>query len=103
MRLLLVEDEEKTSTYLSRALGESGFTVDVSADGAEGLHYALEFDYDAIILDVMLPGMDGYRVLEGVRAAKQTPVLMLSARVQLMSALKGFALARMIICPSPSR
>lgn len=56
MRLLLVEDEEKTSTYLSRALGESGFTVDVSADGAEGLHYALEFDYDAIILDVMLPG-----------------------------------------------
>jgi two-component system copper resistance phosphate regulon response regulator CusR len=65
MRLLLVEDEEKTSTYLSRALGESGFTVDISADGAEGLHYALEFDYDAIILDVMLPGMDGYRVLEG--------------------------------------
>ena len=57
MRLLLVEDEEKTSTYLNRALGESGFTVDISADGAEGLHYALEFDYDAIILDVMLPGM----------------------------------------------
>ena len=80
MRLLLVEDEEKTSTYLNRALSESGFTVDVSADGAEGLHYALELDYDAIILDVMLPGMDGYRVLEGVRAVKQTPVLMLSAR-----------------------
>ena len=48
MRLLLVEDEEKTSTYLNRALSESGFTVDVSADGAEGLHYALEFDYDAM-------------------------------------------------------
>ena len=71
MRLLLVEDEEKTSTYLNRALNESGFTVDVSADGAEGLHYALEFDYDAIILDVMLPGMDGYRVLEGC-AGSQT-------------------------------
>lgn len=71
MRLLLVEDEEKTSTYLSRALGESGFTVDVSADGAEGLHYALEFDYDTIILDVMLPGMDGYRVSRG-RAGSQT-------------------------------
>lgn len=66
MRLLLVEDEEKTSSYLSRALGESGFSVDISADGAEGLHYALEYDYDAIILDVMLPGMDGYRVLEGI-------------------------------------
>lgn len=68
MRLLLIEDEEKTSTYISRALKESGFIVDISANGAEGLHYALELDYDAIILDVMLPGMDGYQVLEGVRA-----------------------------------
>ena len=51
----------------------------MSLQMAEGLHYALEFDYDAIILDVMLPGMDGYRVLEGVRAAKQTPVLMLGS------------------------
>ncbi|CAD5692102.1 heavy metal response regulator YedW [Escherichia coli] len=57
MRLLLIEDEEKTSTYISRALKESGFIVDISADGAEGLHYALELDYDAIILDVMLPGI----------------------------------------------
>lgn len=55
MRLLLIEDEEKTSTYISRALKESGFIVDISADGAEGLHYALELDYDAIILDVMFP------------------------------------------------
>lgn len=103
MRLLLVEDEEKTSTYLNRALSESGFTVDVSADGAEGLHYALEFDYDAIILDVMLPGMDGYRVLEGVRAVKQTPVLMLSARGSVDERVKGCALARMIIFPNPFR
>lgn len=92
MRLLLVEDEEKTSTYLSRALSESGFTVNVSADSAEGLHYALEFDYDAIILDVMLPGMDGYRVLEGVRAVKQTPVLMLSARGSVDERVKGLRL-----------
>lgn len=70
MRLLLIEDEEKTSTYISRALKESGFIVDISANGAEGLHYALELDYDAIILDVMLPGMDGYQVLEGVRPKK---------------------------------
>lgn len=101
MRLLLVEDEEKTSSYLTRALGESGFTVDVSADGAEGLHYAQEFDYDAIILDVMLPGMDGYRVLENLRTSKQTPVLMLSARGPSMSELKACAWVPMIICPNP--
>ena len=101
MRLLLVEDEEKTSTYLSRALGESGFTVDVSADGAEGLHYALEFDYDAIILDVMLPGMDGYRVLEGVRAVKQTPVLMLSARGSVDERVKGLRLGADDYLPKP--
>ena len=92
MRLLLVEDEEKTSSYLTRALGESGFTVDVSADGAEGLHYAQEFDYDAIILDVMLPGMDGYRVLENLRTSKQTPVLMLSARGSVDERVKGLRL-----------
>lgn len=101
MRLLLVEDEEKTSTYLSRALGESGFTVDVSADGSEGLHYALEFDYDAIILDVMLPGMDGYRVLEGVRATKQTPVLMLSARGSVDERVKGLRLGADDYLPKP--
>lgn len=101
MRLLLVEDEEKTSIYLSRALGESGFTVDVSADGAEGLHYTLEFDYDAIILDVMLPGMDGYRVLEGMRANKPTPVLMLSARGSVDERVKGLRLGADDYLPKP--
>lgn len=101
MRLLLVEDEEKTSSYLSRALGESGFTVDVSADGTEGLHFALEFDYDAIILDVMLPGMDGYRVLEGIRMSKQTPVLMLSARGSVDERVKGLRLGADDYLPKP--
>jgi len=101
MRLLLVEDEEKTSTYLSRALGESGFTVDVSAEGTEGLHYALEFDYDAIILDVMHPGMDGYRVLEGIRASKQTPVLMLAARGSVDERVKGLRLGADDYLPKP--
>lgn len=101
MRLLLVEDEEKTSSYLSRALGESGFTVDVSADGTEGLYYALEFDYDAIILDVMLPGMDGYRVLEGIRGSKQTPVLMLSARGSVDERVKGLRLGADDYLPKP--
>lgn len=65
MRLLLVEDEEKTSSYINRALSELGFTVDVAANGTDGLYLALEYEYDAIVLDVMLPGMDGYGVLEG--------------------------------------
>jgi two-component system, OmpR family, copper resistance phosphate regulon response regulator CusR len=89
MRLLLVEDEEKTSSYIRRALSELGFSVDVAADGTEGLHLALEYDYDAVVLDVMLPGMDGYNVLERLRAVKQTPVLMLSARGSVDERVKG--------------
>lgn len=89
MRLLLIEDEEKTSSYINRALSELGFTVDVAANGTDGLYLALEYDYDAIVLDVMLPGMDGYSVLEGLRARKQTPVLMLSARGSVDERVKG--------------
>lgn len=101
MHVLLIEDEVKTSAYLSRALQESGFIVAVSADGAEGLHYALEFDYDAVILDVMLPGMDGYLVLEGLRARKQTPVLMLSARGSVDERVKGLRLGADDYLPKP--
>ncbi|WP_145552133.1 heavy metal response regulator transcription factor [Yersinia mollaretii] len=89
MRLLLVEDEEKTSSYIHRALTEQGFTVDIAATGTDGLYLALEYDYDTIVLDVMLPGMDGYRVLKGLRASKQTPVLMLSARGSVDERVKG--------------
>lgn len=60
MRLLLVEDEEKTSSYINRAMSELGFRVDVADNGIDGLYLAQEHDYDAIILDVMLPGKDGY-------------------------------------------
>ena len=101
MHLLLIEDEEKTSAYLSRALNESGFIVSVSSEGPEGLHFALEFDYDAIILDVMLPGMDGYQVLEGLRACKQTPVLMLSARGSVDERVKGLRLGADDYLPKP--
>lgn len=101
MHILLVEDEEKTRIYLNRALSESGFRVDVSADGTEGLHFALEFDYDAIILDVMLPGLDGYRVLEQLRARKQTPVLMLSARGSVDERVKGLRLGADDYLPKP--
>ncbi|MBK0678716.1 heavy metal response regulator transcription factor [Klebsiella oxytoca] len=89
MRLLLVEDEQKTSTYIHRALSELGFMVDVASNGTDGLHLALEYDYDTIILDVMLPGIDGYGVLDELRASKQTPVLMLSARGSVYERVKG--------------
>ncbi|ELY2785152.1 heavy metal response regulator transcription factor [Klebsiella pneumoniae] len=89
MRLLLVEDEEKTSSYVSRALSELGFTVDIAGDGIDGLHLAVQQEYDAVILDVMLPGKDGYSVLEGLRAIKQTPVLMLSARGSVDERVRG--------------
>lgn len=89
MRILLVEDEEKTSSYINRALSELGYRVDVADNGIDGLFLAQEHDYDAIILDVMLPGKDGYSVLDGLRASKQTPVLMLSARGSVDERVKG--------------
>jgi len=89
MRLLVVEDEPKTASHIKRGLTGLGFTVDVSGDGSEGLFLAIEHDYDAIILDVMLPGQDGYAVLRQLRARKRTPVLMLSARGSVDERVKG--------------
>ncbi|AJZ89508.1 heavy metal response regulator transcription factor [Cedecea neteri] len=89
MRLLLIEDEIKTSSYINSALSELGYTVDVAGDGIEGLHLSVHQDYDAVILDVMLPGKDGYAVLESLRACKKTPVLMLSARGSVDERVKG--------------
>ena len=92
MKLLLIEDEEKISSYINTALREQGYNVDISADGREGLYMATEMDYDAIILDVMLPSMDGYAVIASLRKMKQTPVLMLSARGSLDERVKGLRL-----------
>ncbi|AVU77564.1 response regulator [Pseudomonas sp. Fig-3] len=89
MRLLIVEDEEKTSSYVHRGLSELGYIVDVASNGIDGLHYALEMDYDVVILDVMLPGKDGYSVLEGLRQQKKTPVIMLSARGTVDDRVRG--------------
>ena len=80
MKLLLVEDEQKTSDYLRRGLSEQGYAVDVARTGSDGRRLALEREYDVIVLDVMLPGEDGFSVLRGIRARKQTPVIMLTAR-----------------------
>lgn len=89
MRVLIVEDEEKTADYLHRGLSEQGFTVDVARDGTDGLHLALHSDYDVIVLDVMLPGLDGYGVLRSLRARKQTPVIMLTARERVEDRIHG--------------
>ncbi|MEU4842974.1 response regulator transcription factor [Nocardia testacea] len=81
MRLLIVEDEKRLALTLAKGLSAEGFAVDVVHDGAEGLHRATTTEYDLIILDIMLPGMNGYRVCATLRAAgHETPVLMLTAK-----------------------
>ena len=81
MRLLIVEDERRLALSLARGLTAEGFTVDVVHDGAEGLYRATEEEYDLLVLDVMLPGMNGYRICSALRAAgDETPILMLTAK-----------------------
>ncbi|WP_263263136.1 heavy metal response regulator transcription factor [Pseudomonas sp. RIT-PI-S] len=89
MRILIIEDEEKTADYLRRGLTEQGYTVDVVHDGVTGLHLALELDYAVIVLDVMLPALDGFGVLQALRARKQTPVIMLTARERVEDRVQG--------------
>ncbi|MEU4092847.1 response regulator transcription factor [Streptomyces sp. NPDC026673] len=81
MRLLIVEDEHRLAASLAKGLTAEGFAVDVVHDGAEGLHQATHQAYDLIVLDIMLPGMNGYRVCAALRAAgDDTPILMLTAK-----------------------
>ena len=81
MRLLVVEDEERLATSLRTGLEAEGFAVDVAPDGGEALWYARENEYDAIVLDIMLPVMNGYEVCEALRGEENwTPILMLTAR-----------------------
>lgn len=93
MKILIVEDEPKTASFLRRGLTENGFRVDVAREGENGLQAALANDYDAMILDVMLPGRDGWSVITSLRrAGKQTPVLFLSARDAIPHRVKGLEL-----------
>ncbi|RZA07758.1 MAG: response regulator [Proteobacteria bacterium] len=89
MKLLVVEDEAKLADYLRKGLTEEGFVVDVARNGIDGLHLATEGDYDLVLLDGMLPGIDGMAVLTALRQSKQTPVLMLTARTQIEDRVKG--------------
>ncbi|MBN8717679.1 heavy metal response regulator transcription factor [Thermomonas sp. S9] len=93
MKILIVEDEPKTGDYLRQGLSEAGFVVDLAQDGADGLHLALLGEYDLIILDVMLPGLDGWQVLQSLRhRGLQMPVLFLTARDQVEDRVKGLEL-----------
>ncbi len=90
MKLLIIEDEKKTGAYLKKGLAENGFVVDVAGDGEAGLLLAQTADYDLVVLDVMLPGRDGWSVLAELRRSKQqTPVLFLTARDTVQDRVKG--------------
>ena len=93
MRILVIEDELKTGSYLKQGLVEAGFVVDLAANGVDGLHLASTGQYDLAILDVMLPGIDGWQVLQGIRqAGREMPVLFLTARDQVEDRVKGLEL-----------
>ena len=89
MRVLVVEDEPELLRVLATALREDGYAVDEAADGEEGLYKATSWEYDAVVLDLMLPRKDGWQVLAGLRRQKKTPVLLLTASVQEGAASVG--------------
>lgn len=90
MRVLLVEDDQQAALYVKKGLTENGCVVDVCPRGDEGLHLAQTGTYDVIVLDVMLPGLDGWRIIERLRAEKHpTPVLFLTARDQVADRVRG--------------
>ena len=92
MKILVIEDEVKAAAYIRQGLAESGYTVDVAHNGTDGLHAAATGDHELVILDVMLPGIDGFAVLSALRTSKQVPVLMLTARGKTDDKVRGFDL-----------
>lgn len=92
MKILVVDDEIRAAHYLRKGLSENGYVVDIASDGTTGLHLALEGDYDLVILDAMLPGLDGFAVLAALRSVKHVPVLMLTARGRTNDKVRGLDL-----------
>jgi two-component system, OmpR family, copper resistance phosphate regulon response regulator CusR len=93
VKILIVEDEPKTGDYLRQGLAEAGFVVDLARDGLDGLHLAQTTDYDLVVLDVMLPRLDGWGVLETLRrGGLEMPVLFLTARDQVEDRVRGLEL-----------
>jgi len=93
MKLLIVEDEIKTGEYLKQGMNEAGFVVDLVHNGLDGYHHAMTESYDLLILDVMLPDLDGWRILKSLRESdKKVPVLFLTARDSIDDRVKGLEL-----------
>lgn len=92
MRILIVEDEPKTAEYLHQGLTESGYVTDRASTGIDGLHLVRQHNYDLVILDVNLPEIDGWGVLEDIRRNSSTRVMMLTARGRLADKIKGLDL-----------
>ena len=92
MRILVVEDDIGTGDYLKKGLGEAGYGVDLARTGTDGLFRALEQDYDAIVLDVMLPGLDGWQIIEVLRKKSDVPILFLTARDGVQDRIHGLEL-----------
>jgi len=93
MKILVIEDEIKTANFLKRGLNEAGFVVDVANDGLGGLHLAREVDFDLLILDVMLPGLDGWQVLTQLReSGRRSLIMLLTARDAVHERVRGLEL-----------
>ena len=92
MRILIVEDEPKMASYLHKGLTEASYTVDIADNGKDGLFLALHENFDLVVLDVMLPELGGFEVLKRLRAQKQTPVLLLTARDTVEDKVEGLEL-----------
>ncbi|TOD38144.1 DNA-binding response regulator [Vibrio parahaemolyticus] len=93
MKILIVEDEHKAGEYLQKGLIESGYVVDLVHDGVDGLYHATSEEYDLILLDIMLPKLDGWQVLNTLRSSGiHTPVIMLTAKEQVEDRVRGFEL-----------
>ncbi|GKS86854.1 heavy metal response regulator transcription factor [Acidovorax sp. SUPP1855] len=89
MRILVIEDEPKLGDYVKKGLEENGYVVDIARDGIQGRYLATQGDYSVILLDVMLPGVDGFGVLAAIRQGKDVPVLMVTARDQVEDRVRG--------------
>ncbi|KAA0892752.1 heavy metal response regulator transcription factor [Pusillimonas sp. ANT_WB101] len=92
MTILVIEDDVKTGDYLKKGLSESGYAVDLARNGIDGLYMALEHDYDLLILDVMLPGKDGWQVMNELRQQCDVPVIFLTARDHVDDRITGLRL-----------
>ena len=90
MRILVVEDDTKIASFVANGLREAGYAVDLAPDGTEGLHLGASGSYDAAVIDIMLPGLDGLTLIERWRAKRiETPVLILSAKRTVDDRIKG--------------